>query len=341
MPTTSPANFFAGLPYFFHVLGGRLRHQQVARHFQRELQAEGRKLEELLRDLGKVARQTGLRHPGALAELEAIEALENQRGAADAGSAELDERLKGEEQKFAALEADCTARSQHAQQVIAQTQATLNERNTELRTVKGRLAEAERQVKAFTKQRDDKLAAEAKSQDPAQQEVLQRAAAELAVQIGDHEQQREAAAAEVARLQGPIDQLNATLQEARGRLQEAQKELGAGRQTLAGLKRDVSAQKRQQGVAITKLDRELAEKFLALGRALDAGRVGAPEFTELYARLDATRAEMTERENQAQAVLAARDTYDRQGYKNGLILVLSIAGLVLALALTLIIILSW
>ncbi|MFZ5785480.1 MAG: hypothetical protein ACOY3Y_03460, partial [Acidobacteriota bacterium] len=86
MPSDGPPGFFGGLPYWFSVIGARMKRGSVINLFRREIASEGKRLEEFLRDLGKRARELSLSAPPIDAEMQALLALEAQRDQTRAGN---------------------------------------------------------------------------------------------------------------------------------------------------------------------------------------------------------------------------------------------------------------
>jgi hypothetical protein len=119
------------------------------------------------------------------------------------------------------------------------------------------------------------------------------------------------------------------LQQAKSQLAEAQKALAAGRQELANTKRQVAQSKRQQGAELTRLDRDVEQKLLEVGQAVDGARPNAAPFAELFAQIDAIRGGVEQRRGHAAQLSAARERYDRSAFKNGLIVLAGGAGLLL------------
>ena len=77
MPVEGPVALFSCLPYWFKVVTARLKRGGVIRSFRREMLVEQRKLDEILRDLGKRAREVELQHPPVDA---AMRVCKGQRG---------------------------------------------------------------------------------------------------------------------------------------------------------------------------------------------------------------------------------------------------------------------
>jgi chromosome segregation ATPase len=340
MPHDGPPGFFGGVPYLFAVIGARSKHQKAIRSLQRQTADEQHKLDEILRDLGKRARDATLEHGATDGAMTELRALEGKRAVAQQGLEELEQQLEQEQQVFEAVETDCGQRTEAARQEAASLQSQLDEKNGQLRDQESKLAQEDKQLRTLVKQRDDKRNQANKTADAAQQEVLQRAVADLGVQIGDWEKHRETTQAEIDALRPPIESLQAQLREARLRIQQAQKELGAARQTLAAKKREIDGAKRQRGVDLAGLDRQIAEKLLAVGQALDGDRIAAAEFDGLYDQSDVTRARIEQVQQRAAFLTEERDNYDKLAYRNGLIVVAGGAGLLLVAIVLLVVLLS-
>jgi chromosome segregation ATPase len=337
MPVEGPLGFFGGLPYLFTVTLARMKRSGVISSFHREIADEQMKLDEMLRDLGKQAREVELAHPMLDQEMGNLHALENQRVEAEAGSADVAEKLKQAEASFGGVENDCNQRINAAQEEINTAQAALTEKNNQLRSVKARIAQHDKELKGLSAALRSKTAQAAKAQDETKQQAMEQEAVDLSGKIADAEQQKAAAEAEASELEGPVAELTAKLTDGKTRLQEAQRELAAGRQELAKTRQSLGAEERQKGLELTRLDQEIAQKFLDIGRLLESNRVDNPAFEELFGRIDETAGEIRRREEKITKLQAERDTFDHRARKNGIILVASIAGTVLVLIIFLIV----
>jgi hypothetical protein len=337
MPAHGPAGFFAGLPYWYKVIRARMKRSSVVAALKREQQAEERKLEECLRDLGKRARELSLGLPILELPFSELTALEGERGQLDGAKAELGTQLAAEKARFDEAGAECKVRIDEAQAQVQQLQGQLKERQDELRAVKQRLAELERQVKLETGQRDRRRAEAAKAKAPEQRQDLEQAAAEVAITIGDHEKQREAAQAEAASLDPPIAELQNELNEWRNRLVAGEKDLATARQALTAREKELGAQEQKLSGDLAQREQTIAAKFLEIGKILDGQRSPHRELAELYDRVDKTRLGIEQRGAQAARLEQDRDRYDRRAVKHGKIVFFSGLGLVVALIVFLII----
>jgi chromosome segregation ATPase len=341
MPAVGPSGFIGGLPYFFNVFLSKLVRSVVISKFLGEIKVEQRKLDEILRDLGKQAKEIGLSHAPIDTEMGNLHALEEQRSGMEVGNAEISGQLQQAEATCEAATKDCEARIAAAQEQINTTQAALNQKNTELKTARGALAQQDKQLNGFSATLRSKTAAAAKSQDQAKQQALEQEAVDLSAKIAELEQQKATTGAEVAAVEGPVTELTATLVDNRTRLQEAQKELAAARQELAQTKQSLGAEERQKGQELQRLDRELAQKFLDIGRLLETNRAVNPAFEELYGRIDEAQTGIRTQEESITQLQADREAYDHKAFKNGMIIFLGLAGFVVLAMLTLIILFSF
>jgi chromosome segregation ATPase len=323
MPVEGPVALFSCLPYWLTVFSARMKRAGIIRRFQGEVQQEQRKLDEILRDLGKRAREIELVHPPLEAAMAALHQLENERAQLETDKSGLTSQLEAAQQKFDSIDKDCNARIQAAQTEASETQAALNEKNGELRSLKGQLGQIDKELSRLA-------GALRKTQDAGQQSTIEK-------QIEEQEKKRDEAQSSAAAVDGPVAELTARLADARGRMQEAQKELAAGRQELAGTKRALGVEEQKKGQEMTRLDRAMAEKFLEIGRLLGKDRVQNPALEELYGRIDETKDGLRDRETHMAALSAERDNYDRSAAQKGLILLISGVGLVFLVILTLII----
>lgn len=337
MPTEGPVGLFGCLPYWFAVLGARLKRSGVISAFRRESADEQRRLEEILRDLGRQARKVELQHPPVDPVMSQLRQLESQRAGVESANAGITGQLKEAEATFERVSTDCNGRIQAAQQELASTQAALNEKNNGLRGVKAQIAQVDRELGRLASALRAKTAQGAKAPDAAKQQSLEQEAEALTSQIEQLEGQRATLEAQAGQVEAPVAELTAQLADIRGRLQTAQQELAAARQQLAGTKRSLGAEGAKAGQELTRLDREMAQQFLEIGRLLETQRIAHPDFEELFGRIDEAKQTLGGHEQQIAALESERESYDRNAAKKGLILLLSAVGLVLVLAVGLII----
>ena len=338
MPTASRGGFFSNLSYFLAVTDARLKRSGVIRMFRRETKAESHKLDEVLRDLGKLARTLELDFAPLNASMEVLHARENERAAAETAKAELAKQTAEEEEKFARIEADCSERINEAQDQIPSAQMPLREQREQMRALSASLAQQDKSLKTLIAERDKKRILATKTRDPDQRQDTEQAAAELALQIGDSEKERENTAQEINERAGPIAELEATLNEWRGRLQTAQKELAAARLALSNAKRELGAQSRKKDLEIVSLERAIAQTYLDMGKILQENRAVHSSLDELYGRIDEIKLGMKLREELIARLEMEREYYDHAATKQGKTLLLAVAGLVLAAIITLIIV---
>jgi chromosome segregation ATPase len=337
MPAHGPAGFFAGLPYWYKVIRARMKRSSVIGALKREQQAEERKLEDAVRDLGKRARELTLGLPILELPMSELTALEGERGQLDGAKSELATQLAAEKARFDEAAAECKVRIDEAQAQVQQLQGQLKERQDEQRAVKQRLAELERQIKLETGQRDRRRAEAGKAKAPEQRQDLEQAAAEVAIAIGDHEKQREAAQAEAASLDPPIAELQNELNEGRNRLAVAEKDLATARQALAAREKELGTQEQKLSGDLAQREQAIASKFLEIGKILDGQRSPHGELAPLYAPIDKTRLGIDQRGAQAAQLEQERDRYDRRAVKKGKIVFFSGLGLFVGLIVFLII----
>jgi predicted nucleic acid-binding Zn-ribbon protein len=300
IPVQGPLGFFGGLPYFFKVTKARFQRSIAIRTLKREINQEQRQLDEILRDLGKKARDVELDHPPLQQEMEHLRSLEDRRSESEAGNVELTEQQNQADQTFENVAKDCNQRLQAAQEEITTSQAQLNEKSGQLRALKSQLAQQQRQLQSLSSSLRSKTTQAAKAAQPDKQEALQQEAVELSAKMEQLEQQNTAAEAEIAQLQGPVDELTGALTDARQRLQQARQELAAAQQELNRTKGNI----------------------------------------KLHGQINQAQDGIGKREQQTIDLEHQRESYDRAGMKNGMIIAGSIAGLVLILVVILIILVS-
>lgn len=337
MPLEGPVALFSCLPYWINVVLARFKRGGVVRSFRREISAEQRKLDEILRDLGKQAREIQLAHPPIDGAMGSLHELEAQRAQLESDSAGINQQQEQQEQQFQQVSQDAGERGRVAQEQATAAQTTLNEKNTEIRGLTGQMAQLDKELSKLAGLLRSKTTQGAKTQDAGQQQALEQECVSLTGQIQDLEQKRQAIEGQAHQLEEPVAELAGHLADARTRQQEAQKELGTARQELAAAKRTLGAEEQKKGQEMTRLDREMSQKFLEIGRLLDTERVQRAELEELHGRIDEAKDGLRDREERIAALESERDAYDRTAAKKGMILFLSIVGTVVVLVLVLII----
>ena len=326
MPAEVPTGFIGGLPYFYKVLSARMKRGGVISAFNREIEIAQKMMNEEWRELGEKAWDMNFTHPSLKEAVDTLKKLEEQRSSLDSSTKELDQRLKQEEKSYQKLEEQLKKRIDLAQQDVDALQNDLNEKNAELRTVKARLAEEQKSHKALASDREIKEKQALKAKDPEQGNLLEQQASELQPQIRELEEQLETTKAEVEALDAPIAELTAKLTEATGELQEARKEFAAAQQAYGGIKRELAAEERKQGLEQKSLDRARSQRLMEMGKALEEERVSHFDFDPYYLGIKDIRLDIEDREKSIQLLETERESYDKQAYKNGIILLGAIAG---------------
>ncbi len=341
MPSQGPPSFFSGLPYLIKVTGARLKRAGVMRSFQREIKEEEGRQDEILRNLGQLARKIELSQPELADAMGVVKSLEQQLEEVELGQSELTVRGTQEEEQFTQTEAGLNTQIEEVGQQISAAQDALQVKNEETKGIKARLAEQDKNLKTLMAQRDAKRSKATKEKDPGLRRDYEQDAAELAVEIGDGEKQRETIAAELTVLEVPVAELNEQLKKAREKRMQLQKGVTEAKQALAHSKRQLQTEGRKQGVEITRLEKEISAKFLVMGRILEEHRSTDPQLSQLYGDNDRSKEEIRQRQDCISTLEIERESYDRPGVKNGKILAGSIAGLLGAIILTLIILFAF
>ena len=329
MPADGPPGFFGGLPYLMTVVKMRRASQHVIRLLENEIQTEELKLQELCRDLGKRARKIDHEHPASQAAMAALLGLEQERSAAEAQQAAVDSQLHDQQKSHAQIEADCRSRIDTENGHVSRLQKEVADKTGGIRQQSTDVGQQDKRIKSLIKERDDRLAQVNKTQDPAQQEVQQRAIADLGMQIADGERLRQETTGQIQTAGPPLEQAKLALAEAQSRLSEAQTQLTAAKQELNTMQQAASADQKQRALAIGQIDRSIGDQLLALGRAIDESRAAEPAFDEFYAQIDILGKGISIRRERSDLLKADRENYDPKPYKNGMILCFSLGGLLL------------
>lgn len=133
MPVDGSPGFISGLPYYFKVVGARFKRQQVIRSFRREISAEKRKEEDLLRRLGERAYRTEIDATSVQPYKGDLRKLEADRALAEKEIASLVIKRQQEEEKYATSEHGCYGQIKQIQQAISEIQPVLREKKRDMR----------------------------------------------------------------------------------------------------------------------------------------------------------------------------------------------------------------
>jgi len=341
MPSDGPPSFFAGLGYFFKVTGARWKRGRVMGAFKWEIYYLEQDLKKMQEELGRHAWSGRLDSPLTSDQMTNLDALETQRATAQQARQQQAQLIAAEEASFAAVDTDLQSKIDAAQQEVDALKADLSEKSAELKLAKQRLTGEEKELSKLTSERKSKETQAGKAKDPEQQETLKMEADQLGLHIQKAQERKGTAEAAVTALAGPVDELNTNLTAARANKATLDKQLAEAKTELNKKTASFRAEEQKQASEEERLDGEISEALAQMGQTLDEQRPAGAGLDSYYGQLNELRGEIQEKEKSIQLLEAERENYNRKGYKNGVIILASAGGLVLAVTLTLVLLFTF
>lgn len=349
MPAPPPApTIFSSVRYLYPLARAIWARRAAQRSIRELLHGDQRLLDQVLRDLGRAAREEDLALPAIADEMQRVRTEEDRRAQAD--------------DTIQRADADAAAEAEHWKAEEAERQTAIAGRDSELRTseqelrIKGdeqRVHDTERkrldaQIGAAERkaQNADTRATKAENMPPekgggpntvanARQEA-DSARREASAIIPARDQ----VLAKVQALEEPVTSLAKKIADLRAELAAERKALadalGAHKKLLAEL---AAGRKRAEGER-EAAEREMSQRFVAAGTLLNLNRVEGAAFAPLYARIDELKGGVNAREAAIVRLESERRSYDRDAVQKGLIAVgvvfgiLILGGIVLAVLLS-------
>jgi len=271
----------------------------------RELLAgDQRELDGVLKELGAVARQEKIEAPGTFDDMRRVEAEEQRRRDAEQGQKIASEELVKEEARREAerreQEEDLAERARQAGAIEARLAARQAERR-ELQSKKNRL-----EAQAKTGAVGD----------------------ELGVVV-----------AKVSALSEPIAKLSEELALARGELDGRRRAMRDAAERHEKTLAELAADRARCEKECESADREMSRRFVSIGTMINLNRVEHARLTPIYARIDALKALITEKETTLERLDLDRRSFDQKAVQKGLV-VLGGATVAMLLAVVVVILLA-
>ncbi|HZS39644.1 MAG TPA: hypothetical protein VFF06_22585 [Polyangia bacterium] len=347
-PRPEPATIIASVRYLVPVARAVWARRQAQKSIRELLHGDQRLLDQVLRDLGRAAREENLVVPAIAEEMKRVRTEEERRAAADQAILDADAALERERERWKGEESERQAEIAQRDSELRTSEQELKLKGDERRVHDAERARLENEIRAAEKRAAaaDAKAAKADVTPPekgggpntaanarAEAEAAKREAASLAP-ARDH------AAAKVAELDGPVDALAKAIAEHRSELAARRKELA---EAQASNRKTISEQEAAKKAASNEreaAEREMSQRFVAAGTLLNLNRVDGPRFTPLYARIDELKGGVNAREAAIVRLESERRSYDKDAVQKGLITVgvivaaLAIIGIVLAVLLS-------
>ncbi|MBW2735210.1 MAG: hypothetical protein JRH20_22740 [Deltaproteobacteria bacterium] len=325
----APLGLMGCLPYVFAVMSARRLRASAVRNLHVQIEGEKQKIHEALRDLGQSARRAANSPALAHEEINRLIALEEDRGQAEAAKGALDAQLAAEEERFEQSERGHRSAADAHRAELTSAQGDLDQVNTEINRQQQVLTEADQQGQALKKERQSAESQAQKTLDVAEKEALIRSAAEKDVALDDLAQRRHATETALATASAPKAALEQRVIAAQTGLDQAQAAITTARQELNVRRKEIDKGRREGGMQVTQLEREIMHAQVVVGGVLNTHRSPSEDgsFEEHYGRIDGHHRMSDEKMRRISALETEGDGYDRDAHKKGLILLGSLIGL--------------
>jgi hypothetical protein len=334
----SPPNLFGSVKYLVPLFRAMVARKRAQRSIRRLLHDDQHLLDQVLKDLGRTAREHDLDVPAIADEMRKVKAEEQRRAQAEADSAKADDETGREGARWNGDEAERKSDISRREAELKESEDELRAKGEERRGHEAERSRYEGQIRAAEKRSQQALAQAQKAEiTPPEKGGGPNTAANLRRQAEEAQREatslitpRDEARGKAESLDAPIHTLTQKIVEQRGALSQKRKELAEAlaqhKKTLTTLEAD----KQRAGRERTDAEREISQRFVNVGTMLNLHRVEDDHYKALYARIDELKGGLNAREAAIVRLEAELRTYDRRALQTGLIAVGSVLfGLVL------------
>jgi len=308
------------------------------------LHGDQKLLDQVLRDLGRAAREAKLDVPAVAEEMRRVRAEEDRRGQADQLIMEIGQNREKELERWGAEEAERKQDFDEREGQIRGAEEELRQKGDDRRVHDAERAKIDAQIRALEKKaaQEDARAGKADVTPPEKgggpnTAANARAAADAArKEATGLIPSRDIARAKVEALDAPIAALTKQVVDGRAALSVKRKELTEAQASHKRQLAQFDAEKNRAESEREAAEREMSQRFVAAGTLLNLNRVQDARFQPLYDRIDELKAGVNSREAAIVRLEGERRGYDRSAVQKGLVTIGIAAG---ALILLLIIVL--
>lgn len=333
------------LPPLAKAILARKKAQATIRNL---LHGDQRILDQVLRELGRAAREAELDVPAVADEMRRVRAEEERRASAEAELRELAEKTEEEAQRWQDDEAARKADLEEREARIHASEEELKKLGDDRRRHETERARLDLTIRGLEKRaaQEDARAAKADATPPekgggphtaanarASAEALRKEAAALGPA-------RDEARSLVESIETPIAELTQRILDQRSELALKRKELVEALATHKKALADLEVAKRRAEAKRDGAEREMSQRFVSAGTLLNLNRVDDPRFTELYARIDELKSGVNAREAMILRLESERRSYDKAAVQKGLLALGVTFGTLILLAIILAVALS-
>ena len=325
---TRKAVDFGAVQYVITHTRETMRRRREISRLQKEIVTEQQRMDAILAQLGRQARQADLGLPALADEMRATKALETDANAARDRIADYERRRADQEAKFQAAERELQAAVANADQIALKLTEELAAKSSERAGHRAGMNRLDAQLKSLQRHAETKQAELGAVQDPTQAATLRGDIDATRAQIGALEPEQKRFAQKAAELDAPIADLETRTQTAKEDASRRRREMGDATRVHTEAVGQINAQIEAEKQKITQSDRELSLKFVTLGTILNLNRVPGSAFDQLYQEFDGIKGAITEREQQIGLLEAEIKGVDRGRFNKGLIVMVSGAVLI-------------
>ena len=312
------------------------------------LHGDQRLLDSVLRDLGRAAREEHIVAPAIADEVRLIAAEEERRGAAEKAMADAEASMKKEDERWHFDEGERNSELARREAELKVTDEDLRKSAEERRTHDAERAKIDAQIKAAERKAAAADAKAAKADvTPPEKGGGPNTAANARAEAAEARKEatalipaRDAARAEVEKLDGPIAELTRKITDGRATIVQKKRELQEARAMHEKALADLRTAREQAAAERDAAERELTQRFVTAGTILNLNRVEHPKLAPLFARIDELKSGVNAREAAIVRLESERRLYDRGAVQKGLLTVGVAAGVLILLLIILIVLIK-
>jgi hypothetical protein len=344
-PAPSDPTVLSSVKYLWPLARAVWARKKAQKTIRELLHGDQRLLDQVLRELGRTARQENPDLPGLADEMRRVRAEEERRAKADADILEAQRKTDEERDRWAEDEATRKADLARREAELRALEDELKDKGAERRRHQDDRNRFDAQIRALEKKaaQADARAAKAETTPPEkgggpntaancrmEAEAARKEATSLITPRDDARARAEA-------LDGPISELTQKILDAKAALAEKRRELAEAQAEHKKVLAELEAERKRAEAEREGAEREMSQRFVAAGTLLNLDRVDHPAFAPLYARIDELKSGVAAREAAIVRLETERRTFDRAAVQKGLI-TLGVAGGSLVLVLIVLIV---
>jgi hypothetical protein len=338
------SGILGSVKYLLPLARAMIARKRAQRSIRQLLVGDQHLLDQVLRDLGRAAREHSLDVPAVADEMRRVKAEEQRRAKAEADIAKAGDDLGREDARWNGDEAERKSEIGRREGELKESEDELRQRGDERRGHEAERARLDGLIRAAEKQSSQALQQAQKAEiTPPEKGGGPNTAANLRAQADESQREataliapRDEARTKAEALDAPIHALTQKIVEQRAELARLRKELADAaaqhKKTSAGIEADRARAEHERSEA----QREMSQRFVNVGTMLNLHRVDDDHYRSLYARIDELKSGLNAREATIVRLESELRTYDRGAVQTGLITV----GVILAALVILSIILA-